>query len=129
MIVMYQKRLIIIALMLTAIFSACTKGLHLKVAPEDFIAPEYPVLTGKPVLAWTEKLSSTPKAVEYLAGTYVLIITYPGEVFTMDLTSRRKKCADGTPSETGSAPILLTVILGDFIWLAGGRINSSLIIC
>ncbi len=91
MIVMYQKRLIIIALMLTAIFSACTKGLHLKVAPEDFIAPEYPVLTGKPVLAWTEKLSSTPKAVEYLAGTYVLIITYPGEVFTMDLTSRKKK--------------------------------------
>ena len=87
----YQKRIIIVLLMLMVIFSSCTKGLHLKVSLEDLIVPEYPALIGEPVLAWTQKLSSTPKTVEYLAGSYILIITYPGEVFTMDFTSSEKK--------------------------------------
>ena len=87
----YQKRIIIVLLMLMVIFSSCTKGLHLKVSLEDLIVPEYPALIGEPVLAWTQKLSSTPKTVEYLAGSYILIITHPGEVFTMDLTSSEKK--------------------------------------
>ena len=87
----YQKRIIIVLLMLMVIFSSCTKGLHLKVSLEDFMVPEYPALIGEPVLVWTQKLSSTPKTVEYLAGSYILIITYPGEVFTMDLTSSEKK--------------------------------------
>ena len=91
MIVINQKRIIIVLLMLIVIFSACTKGLHLKVTLEDLVVPEYLPLTGELVLAWTEKLPSTPKTVEYLAGSYILIITHPGEVFTMDLTSSEKK--------------------------------------
>lgn len=73
------------------IFSSCSKGLHLKVELEDLVISEYPVLIGEPHIAWTRKLSSTPKTVEYLAKSYILIITYPGEVFTMDLTSSEKK--------------------------------------
>ena len=77
--------------MLMVIFSSCSKGLHLKVALEDLSISEYPELIGEPHVAWTRKLSSTPKTVEYLAKSYILIITYPGEVFTMDLTSSKKK--------------------------------------
>ena len=77
--------------MLMVIFSSCSKGLHLKVELEDLVISEYPVLIGEPHIAWTRKLSSTPKTVEYLAKSYILIITYPGEVFTMDLTSSEKK--------------------------------------
>ena len=77
--------------MLMAIFSSCSKGLHLKVELEDLVISEYPVLIGEPHIAWTRKLSSTPRTVEYLAKSYILIITYPGEVFTMDLTSSEKK--------------------------------------
>ena len=77
--------------MLMVIFSSCSKGLHLKVALEDLSISGYPELIGEPHVAWTRKLSSTPKTVEYLAKSYILIITYPGEVFTMDLTSSEKK--------------------------------------
>ena len=73
------------------IFSSCSKGLHLKASLEDLLISEYPELIGEPHVAWTRKLSSTPKTVEYLAKSYILIITYPGEVFTMDLTSSEKK--------------------------------------
>ena len=73
------------------IFSSCSKGWHLKVSLEDLLISEYPELIGEPHVAWTRKLSSTPKIVEYLAKSYILIITYPGEVFTMDLTSSKKK--------------------------------------
>ena len=77
--------------MLMVIFSSCSKGLHLKASLEDLLISEYPELIGEPHVAWTRKLSSTPKTVEYLAKSYILIITYPGEVFTMDLTSSKKK--------------------------------------